>query len=433
MNLTSPFSISIVVITALALLGLPIGLAMMCGSILYLFMTGLDMGTAAEQFLNGMYSNYVILAVPLFVLAAEIMNSGSMTERLLRFCNVLVGRFRGGLAQVNIVQSIIFAGMSGSAIADAAGSGRMMQNMMTRDNRYTPSYAAALTAVTAVVGPIIPPSIPLVIYALVSDASIGYLFLGGVVPGLLMSFMQMGQVAWTARRKNFPVEEAVPLREIPRITWRAFPALMMPVILLGCIYTGVTTPTEAAALAAAYALVISVVVYRSLSAREAYSALLISTKTSASIGMLIAGSLVFNYVVTVENIPNTLKLILTAWDLTPIQFLIMVNVILLLLGCVLEGTAVLLIIVPVFIPTAQALGIDLVHFGVVVVVNVMLGLVTPPYGLLLFIMTNISGAPIKDIIRDCMPFLFWMVVCLGLITFIPELVLWLPRMAGYAG
>ena len=433
MNLTSPFSISIVIITALALLGLPIGLAMMCGSILYLFMTGLDMGTAAEQFLNGMYSNYVILAVPLFVLAAEIMNSGSMTERLLRFCNVLVGRFRGGLAQVNIVQSIIFAGMSGSAIADAARSGRMMQNKMTRENRNTPSYAAALTAVTAVVGPIIPPSIPLVIYALVSDASIGYLFLGGVVPGLLMSFMQMGQVAWTARRKNFPVEEAVPLREIPGITWRAFPALLMPVILLGCIYTGITTPTEAAALAAAYALVISVVFYRSLSAREAYSALLISTKTSASIGMLIAGSLVFNYVVTVENIPNTLKLILTAWDLSPIQFLILVNIILLLLGCVLEGTAVLLIIVPVFIPTAQALGIDLVHFGVVVVVNVMLGLVTPPYGLLLFIMTNISGAPIKDIIRDCMPFLFWMVVCLGLITFVPELVLWLPRMAGYAG
>ena len=218
MNLTSPFSISIVVITALALLGLPIGLAMMCGSILYLFMTGLDMGTAAEQFLNGMYSNYVILAVPLFVLAAEIMNSGSMTERLLRFCNVLVGRFRGGLAQVNIVQSIIFAGMSGSAIADAAGSGRMMQNMMTRDNRYTPSYAAALTAVTAVVGPIIPPSIPLVIYALVSDASIGYLFLGGVVPGLLMSFMQMGQVAWTARRKNFPVEEALSLIHISEPT-----------------------------------------------------------------------------------------------------------------------------------------------------------------------------------------------------------------------
>jgi tripartite ATP-independent transporter DctM subunit len=433
MNLTSPFSISIVVITILAFLGLPIGLAMISGSILYLYMAGLDMGTAAEQFLNGMYSNYVILAVPLFILAAEIMNSGSMTERLLRFCNVLVGRFRGGLAQVNIVQSIIFAGMSGSAIADAAGSGRMMQNMMTREGRYTPSYAAALTAVTAVVGPIIPPSIPLVIYALVSDASIGYLFLAGVVPGLLMSFMQMGQVAWTARRNNFPVEEAVPMREIPLITWRALPALFMPILLLGCIYTGITTPTEAAALAAFYALVISVVFYRSLTFREGYNALLVSTKTSASIGMLIAGSLVFNYVVTVENIPDSLRVILTAWDLSPIQFLLLVNVILLLLGCVLEGTAILLIIVPVFIPTAQALGIDMVHFGVMVVVNIMLGLVTPPYGLLLFIMTNISGAPIKDIIRDCLPFLFWMVVCLGLITFIPDLVLWLPRMAGYAG
>ena len=433
MNLTSPFSVAIVVITALALLGLPIGLSMICGSILYLWMAGMDMGTAAEQFLNGMYSNYIILAVPLFILAAEIMNSGSMTERLLRFCNVLVGRFRGGLAQVNVIQSLIFAGMSGSAIADAAGSGRMMQNMMTRDNRYTPSYAAALTAVTSVIGPILPPSIPMVIYALVSDASIGYLFLGGVVPGLIMTAMQMAQVGWDARRKNFPVEAPVPLKEIPRVTWEAFPTLLMPVILLGCIYTGVTTPTEAAALAAAYAVIVSTVLYRSLSWREGYSALLISAKTSASIGMMIGGALVFNYVVTIENLPETLKALLTGWDLNWWQFLLLVNAILLLLGCVLEGTAVLLIIVPVFMPTAQALGIDLVHFGVVVVVNIMLGLVTPPYGLLLFIMTNISGSPMRHIIRDCLPFIGWMVLCLALITFFPELVLWLPRMAGYGG
>ena len=232
MNFTSPFSLSIVAITALAFLGLPIGLSMMAGSVMYLWLAGLDMGTVAEQFLNGMYSNYVILAVPLFILAAEFMNIGSMTERLLTFCNVLVGRFRGGLAQVNVVQSIIFAGMSGSAIADAAGSGRMMQNMMTRNNRYTPEFAAALTAVTSVIGPIIPPSIPMIIYALVSDASIGYLFLAGMVPGLLMAFMQMAQVAITARRRNFPVEEPVPMREIPGITIKAFPALMMPVVLL---------------------------------------------------------------------------------------------------------------------------------------------------------------------------------------------------------
>ena len=433
MNLASPFSISIVIITILAFLGLPIGLAMLAGSTLYLFLVGADMRIVAEQFLNGMYSNYVILAVPLFILAAEFMNVGSMTERLLTFCNVLVGRFRGGLAQVNIVQSIIFAGMSGSAIADAAGSGRMMQNMMTREDRYTPSYAAALTAVTSVIGPIIPPSIPMIIYALVSDASIGYLFLAGMVPGLLMAGLQMMQVAITARRKNFPVEDPVPMREIPRITIRAFPALMMPVVLLGCIYTGITTPTEAAAIAAAYALVISVLLYRSITLKDFYGSLYTSAKSSASIGMLIAGALVFNYVVTIENIPDSLRVMLTSMDLSPIGFLILVNIILLLLGCVLEGTAILLIIVPVFIPTAQALGIDLVHFGVVVVVNIMLGLVTPPYGLLLFIMTNISGSPVRDIIRDALPFLFWMVLSLVFITFVPDSVLWLPRLLGYQG
>ncbi|CAN7595513.1 TRAP transporter large permease [Rhizobium sp. LjRoot254] len=433
MNLASPFSIAIILMTFLALIGMPIGLSMICGSVLYLFLTGADMGTVAEQLLNGMYTNYIILAVPLFILAAEFMNIGSMTERLLTFCNVLVGRFRGGLAQVNVVQSIIFAGMSGSAIADAAGSGRMMQNMMTRDNRYTPSFAAALTAVTSVIGPIIPPSIPMVLYALVSDASIGYLFLGGMIPGLLMASLQMMQVAITARRKNFPVEDPVPLRQIPLITWRAFPSLMMPVLLLGCIYSGITTPTEAAALAAAYALVISVVLYRSINFRDFYGSLLVSAKTSASIGMLIAGSLVFNYVVTVENIPDSIRVLLTGWEMTPTTFLILVNVILLILGCILEGTAILLIIVPVFIPTAQALGIDMVHFGVVVVVNIMLGLVTPPYGLLLFIMTNISGAPVKDIIRDAAPFIFWMVVCLIIITFVPETVLFLPRLLGYQG
>lgn len=433
MNLASPFSLSIVAITVLAFLGLPIGLSMIAGSIFYLMLSGADMGIAAEQFLNGMYSNYVILAVPLFVLAAEFMNIGSMTERLLSFCNVLVGRFRGGLAQVNVVQSIIFAGMSGSAIADAAGTGGMMQKLMTNGGRYTPSFAAALTAVTAVIGPIIPPSIPMVIYALVSDASIGYLFLAGIVPGLLMAGLQMMQIAITARRKNFPVEEPVPLRDIPGITWRALPALLMPVLLLGCIYSGITTPTEAAALAAAYALVISAFVYRSISFAAFYRALFVSAKTSVSIGMLIAGALVFNYVVTIENIPESLRVILTGWDMSPTTFLIFVNIVLLLLGCVLEGTAILLIIVPVFIPTAQALGIDLVHFGVVVVVNIMLGLVTPPYGLLLFIVAKISGAPVRDIIRDAAPFIFWMVFCLGVITFLPDTVLWLPRLLGYQG
>jgi C4-dicarboxylate transporter, DctM subunit len=433
MSLASPFSISIVVITGLALLGLPIGHAMIAGSVLYLALAGQDMGTVAEQLLNGMYTNYIILSVPLFILAAELMNVGSMTDRLLAFCNAVVGRFRGGLAHVNILQSIIFAGMSGSAIADAAGTGKMMQSMMTKDGKYPPSFAAALTAVTAIIGPIIPPSIPMILYALVSDASIGYLFLGGVIPGLLMAFAQMLLVVGSARRRNFPVEAPTPLRHLPRITWEALPALMMPVVLLGGIYSGVMTPTEAAAIAAGYALLISITVYRSVTFGNLYHSLLSSARTSASIGMLIGGALVFNYVVTVENIPQGVRSMLTGYELSPTGFLLLVNAILLVLGCVLEGTAILLIVVPVFIPAAQALGIDLVHFGVMVVVNIMLGLVTPPYGLLLFVMTSITGVPLRDIVRDVLPFLAVMIAALAVITFVPETVLWLPRLFGYEG
>ncbi|WP_024586087.1 TRAP transporter large permease [Aliihoeflea sp. 2WW] len=433
MSFTDPFTLCIAAIVTLSLLGLPIGHSMIAGSILYLYAAGLDMGTAAEQLLNGMYTSYILLAVPLFILSAEIMNSGSMTERLLRFCNALVGRFRGGLAQVNVVQSIIFAGMSGSAIADAAGTGKMMQKMMTDGNKYPASFAAALTAATAVIGPIIPPSIPIVIYALVSDASIGYLFLAGMLPGLLMGVMMMGIVAWSARRRHFPVEPPVPAREIPGITLRALPALLMPVVLLGGIYSGVTTPTEAAAIAAAYAFLISTLLYRTTTLAGSYQSLLSAARTTASIGMLIAGALVFNYVVTVENIPRALSAYLQAFDMSPTTFLIVVNLLLLVLGCLLEGTTILLIVIPVLIPTAQALGVDMVHFGIVAVVNIMLGLITPPYGLLLFIMTNIGQVSLRALVGEIMPFLYAMLGALAIITFFPDFVLFLPRMFGYQG
>jgi C4-dicarboxylate transporter DctM subunit len=430
---STPFALALTAIVALSLLGLPIGHAMIAGSILYLYSKGLDMGTAAEQLLNGMYTSYLLLAIPLFILAAEFMNSGSIMDRLLRFCNALVGRFRGGLAQVNVVQSIIFASMSGSALADAAGSGKLMQSLMTRDGKYTASFAAALTAVSSVIGPIIPPSIPLVLYALVSDTSIGYLFLGGIVPGLLIGAVQMGLIAFTARKRNFPVEAPVPLRELPRVTWEAFPALMMPVILLGLLYSGVTTPTEAAAAAAAYALLVSAILYRSIGWSDIYRSLVTSSRITISIGMLIAGALVFNYVITVENIPRTLSAALKTYELSPFVFLLAANILLLILGCFLEGTTILLVIVPVLLPTAQALGIDPVHFGVVVVVNIMIGLVTPPYGLLLFMMVKIAEVPLKDLVRDVMPFLWVMIGALALMTFIPEIVLFLPRLLGYKG
>jgi C4-dicarboxylate transporter, DctM subunit len=432
-NPASPFSLTLMAIVALTLLGLPIGHAMIGGSILYLFLAGLDVGTAAEQLSNGMYNSFVLLAIPLFMLAAEFMTSGSITGRLVTFCNAFVGRFRGGLALVNVVQNIILSSMSGSALADAAATGKLMQAMMTKDGKYTPSFAAALTAVAAVIGPIIPPSIPLVLYALVSDTSVGYLFLGGVVPGLLLGAVQMSLIAYIARKKNFPIEKPVPLRELPRITRDAFPALMMPVILLGSLYSGITTPTEAAALAALYALLVSAFLYRTLDWGDIYRSLLNTGKIAASIGMLIAGAMVFNYVITVENIPRTLSVMLKAYELSPHAFLLFVNAVLLVLGCFLEGTTILLVVVPVLLPTAQALGIDPVHFGVVAVVNIMIGLVTPPYGLLLFIMVKITRVPLRDVVRDVLPFLGVMIGALALLTLVPELVLFLPRVFGYKG
>jgi len=323
--------------------------------------------------------------------------------------------------------------MSGSALADAAGAGKLMQSLMTREGKYPRAFAAALTAVSATIGPILPPSIPLVVYSLVSDASVGYLFLAGVVPGLLIGAVQMALIMGVAKRRGFPLEPKVPLREMPRVTKEAFPALMMPVILFGCLYSGITTPTEAAAVAAAYALLIAGVLYRSVSARGVYQSLFTSARTTVSIGMLIAGAMAFNYVITVENIPKTVSTILTATDLSPAGYLLLCNVILLVLGCFLEGTTIILVILPVLLPTATALGIDPVHFGVMAVTNIMFGLVTPPYGLLLFMMTKVSDVPLRDITREVMPFLGVMLIALMIITYMPDFVLFLPRMFGYSG
>lgn len=427
------FGIAIAAIVILAGLGLPIGHAMIAGSILYLLVSGQDLGIAAEQVLQGLYGSYILLAIPLFIVAADFMNAGTLSDRLLRFAHALVGRFRGGLGYVNVFASIIFSGMSGSAIADAVGIGRLIISMMTREGKYSPSYAAAITAASATIGPIIPPSIPMVIYALISDTSIAYLFLGGVLPGLLMSVVLAVMNSIMARQRNFPVEEPVRLSELPAITFKAFPALLMPVILLVGIYGGVTTPTEAAALAAAYALFVSVAIYRAISMRQAYKSVMVSARSTAAVGLMIAGALVFNYVVTIENVPIAVQGLIGGLQLSATGFILIVNAILLVLGCLLEGTTILLVVVPIFIPTAQALGIDLVHFGVMAVVNIMIGLITPPYGLLLFIVASISKTSLSALIRDIWPFLIALLAALAVIAFVPDVVLWLPREFGYNG
>jgi len=246
-----------------------------------------------------------------------------------------------------------------------------------------------------------------------------------------VAFMVMNTVI--ARRKNYPVEEPVPMRDIPRIAWEAFPALMLPVVLLFGIYGGVMTPTEGAAAAAAYALLASALIYRAMSLKQLYGVMLSSAKATTSVGMLIGGAMVFNYVVTIENVPLSVQHFIAQFHLTPIAYLLLVNAILLVLGCLLEGTTILLVIVPILIPTAKALGLDLVHFGVVVVVNIMIGLLTPPFGLLLFVVANMTKQPLMAIVRAAVPFIGASIVVLAIITLVPETVLWLPRVMGYKG
>ena len=429
----SPFTWCVVVILGLSLCGLPIGLSMLGASIFYLIMSGQDVGLAAEQILNGLTNSYTLLAIPLFILASELMNLGSLSDKLLAWCNALVGRFRGGMGHVNVVSSLIFSGMSGSAVADVVGVGKLTMDMMTKDGRYTKAYAGAITAATAVIGPIIPPSIPLVLYALISDTSIGYLFAAGVVPGLVMTVVMMGLNAYLARLRNFPVEPAVPMREFFPLTLKAMPALMMPVVLLGGIYSGIMTPTEAAAVAALYTLVISMTLYRSVTAAGMYGALLNSGRQMTTIGLLIAGAMVFNYVVAKEDIPKDVQAWLVGFQLSKDGFLLLVNITLLVLGCLLEGGTILLVIVPIFIPAAQALGIDMVHFGLIVTINLMIGLITPPYGLLLFIVASMSKQPLGPLIKETLPWVAVLIGALLVMTYVPDTVLWLPRLLGYKG
>jgi len=431
--MTLAFTMCLVVLFGLAAIGTPIAHSIIVGAIVYLALKGQDLGIAAEQISYGLYDSFVLLAVPLFIVAANIMNAGAISERLLRFCVGVVGRFKGGLGHVNIVSSLIFSGMSGSAVADAAGIGKVVIQMMTKDNRYSRGYAAAITAASATIGPIIPPSIPMVLYALVSDTSIGYLFLGGIVPGLLMGVVLMAMNTYISHKRGFAADEVVPLREIPALTVRAFPALLMPVILLYGIYGGATTPTEAAAVAAAYALVLAAFFYRSLSLKSLHAIMLDSVKSSASVGLVIGGALILNYIVASENIPKLLADQMVGMEITPMAFMLGVNVLLLLLGCILDATTIILVIIPLFVVSAKALGIDLVHFGVVVVVNCMIGLITPPYGVLLFVINGTTGIPLIEIIREITPFLIALLFALALLVFFPSLVLWMPMMFGYAG
>jgi len=407
---------------------IPIALGMIMSSIFYCLLapgpaTGMQM--AARQFLSSLNVKFILIAVPLFVFAAKVMNTGAVTEKIFRFANNLVGRWRGGMGHVNVVASIIFSGMTGSAVADASGLGIMEIEAM-RKHGYDDSFSCAITAASATIGPIFPPSIPMIFYAMLSGASIGKLFIGGMIPGILIGLALMAYIAFIAQKRNYPRGERYTFKQFVKNTVIAFPALMTPVILLGGIYTGVVTPTEAGALAGIYALLISVLIYRSLGIKQLLDVIIDTAKTTGVLTVIVGAAFSFSYIVALEHIPGLFSNLLLSITSNKYVLLLVINILFIILGMFIDTMAITLVFIPMVLPLVKMLGIDLVHFGVVIVLNMMIGLSTPPFGMLLFIVSGISGAPLKSIIKEIFPMLLVLIGVLFLITYIPGIVLFLP-------
>ena len=419
------------VFVGLALLRVPIALAMLSGGIVYLWVSGQDVGLVVDQTMNTLQGLSILLAVPMFILAANVMNAATISERLWAAAEALVGRFRGGLAHVTVLVSVVFSGMSGSAVTDAAGPGMLALRMMRDVSKYPAGFSAAIIAASATIAPIIPPSIPMILYALLSGASIGALFLAGVVPGLLMAGSLMVAVVIVARARGLPKGEAPPLPAVLIALRRALLPMTLPGVLLGGLFSGIVTPTEAAALAALYALFLGFAVYRNLGLATLFAVFLESARQTAVVLMLIASAFLVNYAITVEQVAQAVAAFVAGADLGPTAFLLGVAVLLLVLGLFLDASVILLVFIPLLLPAARAVGVDLVHFGIVALVNLMIGLVTPPYGLLLFVMAALGRLPLIEIVREIWVFVIPLVAVVLLLILAPELALSLPRLAGW--
>lgn len=418
-----------VVMFLLVFVGVPIAFAMGAASVLQLLLMS-DVSQLAwvpKKMVEGLAS-FPLLAVPFFILAAELMNSAGIAERIFRFAHALAGSVRGGLGQVNIVGSIIFSGMSGSAIADTAGLGKLEIKAM-KDEGYDAPFAAAITAASATVGPIIPPSIPLVIYGVIAEESVAKLLIAGTIPGLLIAIVLAMVVYWRARQRNYPRHGTFSLRRIVVAFKQAFLALMTPVILIGGILTGWFTPTEAAIVGATYALGLTVFVYRELSLRELWEVFIRAGVESGKVLIIVCMAYPVTLVLTAMELPQQFVSFFVGLSDSKFVFLILTNLVLLVLGCVMESVSALIIVVPLLLAAAQQFGVDPIHFGVIVVMNLMIGLITPPFGLNIFITCQIAGIRQGAFVREAVPFYIVLLAALAVVTFVPSLSTWLPTYA----
>lgn len=421
--------VTIIVFVLIFLLRMPISLGMIAAGTFYFITAGTDLGSVANHIMNTYYSNYVIIAVPLFIFTANVMNSGKVTEMVFKFATGLANGRRGALGHVNVIASLIFSGMTGSAIADASGLGKMEIDAMKKAG-YDDEFSCAITAASATVGPIFPPSIPLVMYAMLSGASVGALFLGGMIPALLICIGLMIYVSVVSKVRNYPREEKIPFYEFIRFTIQAIPALLTPVILLAGIYTGVMTPTEAGAVAAIYAILVSILAYKAMHLKGLIEIVKDTIRDTGSVSLMVGAAAVISYIVAREQIATDLGTLVLGFTDNKYVFLLIVNVIILILGMFIDTSTIQLVFVPIMIPIAVAFGIDLVHFGLVVTLNMMIGLSTPPFGMLLFITAGISNTSLKGVMREIRWPIVAMILVLLLITFVPEVVLFLPRLVG---
>ncbi len=420
------------VLCGLILAGTPIAIAMAVVAIGTMWWAvGPDLLAIFIQRMYAGTTSFPLLAIPFFILSGNFMNTGGMTERIFKVAHLIVGRIRGGLGHVNVLASMLFAGMSGSAVADAAGLG-LVEIKAMKQAGYSARFAATLTAVSSTIGPVIPPSIPFVIYGSLANVSVGALFLAGVVPGVLMGAALMVVVAIVAVRRNLPVGDArPPFAEGLRIVSDAAPALAMPPLILGAIFGGVATPTEAAVVAAAYAFLLGRFWYRELATAETWNVLLESARQTAQVMFIIAASAPFGWILIQQEIPSAVIASLFALSSEPWIILLIINLVLLVLGMFIEGVAIIIIAFPILLPVMAKIGVDPVHFGVILVLNVMVGLVTPPVGLCLYVVSEVGKVPVGEIVAEMWPYLIALIVVLGIITYVPALSLWLPNTLGY--
>ena len=411
----------------LLVIGVPVAISLAGSSLIYVMLEGVQPHLVVLHRMIGGIDSFPLLAIPFFIMAGSLMNSSGITNRVYNFALALVGWLKGGLGHVNVVGSVIFAGMSGTAVADAGGLGNIEIKAM-RDHGYSVDFAVGITGASSTIGPIIPPSLPFVIYGVMANASIGKLFAAGVIPGLVMALTMMIMVTYYAHTRGWHRDAKFSIVALWYTFKRAFLPLLTPIILVGGMTTGVFTPTEAAIAATVYAIFLGMAIYRTLSLKKLIKVSMETVETTALILLIVAGASIFGYLITLTKVTDNVSALVLSITTQPWAILLLVNIFLLIVGCFMETIAAITILVPVLLPLMDKIGVDPVHFGLIMVLNLMIGLLTPPVGMVLYILARVAGISFERATRACLPFLIPLLVSLALVTYWPDMVMFLPNL-----